>query len=235
MKVSRREMMQQHGIGLAAGAAALALTLRADAMPTPSSAHADFVEQIRGQLSDVSATDQLKASVEITKPTGYGPFYSEGAPFRAKSSPPFEPGTKVIVAGRVWGFDTKKPLPAAVLDVWHSDIKGNYSTGKEFRNRARVITSETGSYEFEAIHPAAYAVDGGSWWRSPHIHFKVASPGYITVVTELYFEGDKLHEQDKVFQPQLMMSVQKCSAQGGTYESVVFDVVLEPGKGIKGA
>jgi catechol 1,2-dioxygenase len=227
-------MMQQQGVGLAAGAAALALTLRADATPTPATVHSEFMEQIRTQLGDGSSTDHINASAEITRPTGYGPFYSEGAPFRAKSSPPFEPGTKLIVAGRVWGFDTKKPLPAAMLEIWHSDVKGNYSTGKEFQNRARVITSEKGSYEFEAIHPVAYPVDGGKWWRSPHIHFKVACPGYMTVVTELYFEGDKMHEQDKVFQPQLMMPVQKCKAQGGTYETVVFDIVLEPGKGIKG-
>lgn len=224
----------QQGIGLAAGAAALALTLRADAMPTPSTAHADFLEQLRTQIGDAPAADHLESSAEITRPTGYGPFFSEGAPFRAKSSPPFEPGTKLIVTGRVWGFDSKKPLAAAVLDIWHSDIKGNYSTGKGFQNRARVITCEKGSYEFEAIHPVAYPVDNGSWWRSPHVHFKVACPGYMTVVTELYFEGDKLHEQDKVFQPQLMMPVQKCRAPGGTYESVVFDIVLEPGKGIKG-
>lgn len=208
-RLSRREMLQQQGIGLAAGAAGLALTLRADAMPTPASVHPEFVAKLRSQISEAAATDHLKDSVEITRPTGYGPFYSEGAPFRAKSCPPFEPGTKLVVTGRVWGFDTKKPLSAAMLDIWHSDIKGNYSNGKEFRNRARLITSETGSYEFEAIHPVAYPVEGGKWWRSPHIHFKVACPGYMTVVTELYFEGDKLHEQDQVFQPSLMMPVQK--------------------------
>jgi catechol 1,2-dioxygenase len=233
-RFSRREFLQQQSVGLAAGVAGLALTLRTDAQPTLSSRHLKITDDVRPQLDAGETAARLKESAQITKPTGYGPFYSVGAPFRAKSCSPFEPGTKLLVSGRIWGYDTKKPLSAAVIDIWHSDIKGDYSTGKDFRNRTRLISSETGSYEFEAIHPVAYAVDNGSWWRSPHIHFKVACPGYVTIVTELYFEGDKLHEQDKVFQPALMMPVQKREDHDHAYEAVVFDIVLEQGKGIRG-
>jgi len=35
----------------------------------------------------------------------------------------------LIVSGRVWGFDTKRPLTGVVLDVWQVDINGNYSAG----------------------------------------------------------------------------------------------------------
>jgi catechol 1,2-dioxygenase len=234
-RLSRRELFHQQSLGLAAGVAGLALTLRADAEPTLSSRHVGGADDVHPQLEAGKTDEHLKEPAKITGPTGYGPFYTAGAPFRAKSCSPFEPGTKLLVSGRVWGYDTKKPLPAAVIDIWHSDIKGEYSTGTDLRNRVRLISSETGSYEFEAIHPVAYAVDNGSWWRSPHIHFKVGCPGYFTVVTELYFEGDKLHEQDKVFQPALMMPVVKREDHGHPYEAVVFDIVLEPGKGVRGA
>ena len=233
-RLSRRELLQQQSVGLAAGVTGLALTLHADAQPTPAGRHVEITDDVRPQLDAGKTAERLKETAQVTVPTGFGPFYSAGAPFRAKSSSPFEPGTKLIVSGRVWGYDTKKPLPAAVIDIWHSDIKGDYSTGKDFRNRARLISSDTGSYEFEAIHPVAYAVDNGSWWRSPHIHFKAACPGYVTIVTELYFEGDKLHEQDKVFQASLMMPVQKREDHGHPYEAVVFDIVLDKGEGIRG-
>ena len=231
---SRRELLHQQSLGLAAGVAGLAQTLRADAQPTLASIHLEIDNDVRPQLDACKTPERLKEGAQITLPTGYGPFYTAGAPFRAKSCPPFEPGTKLLVSGRIWGYDTKKPLPAAVIDIWHSDIKGAYSTGKDFRNRVRLISSETGRYEIEAIHPVAYAVDNGSWWRSPHIHFKVAYPGYVSIVTELYFEGDKLHEQDKVFQSALMMPVQKREHYDHVYEFVVFDIVLEQGTGIRG-
>jgi len=222
-------------LGLAAVGAGLALTLRADALPTPGVRHAGPSDEVRPELEATETADRLAEKAHITQPTGYGPFYTAGAPFRGKSCRPFEPGTKLVVSGRVWGYDSKRPLHSSVIDVWHSDVKGSYSTGKDIHNRARLISSETGYYEFEAIHPVAYPVDNGKWWRSPHIHFKVACPGYITVVTELYFAGDKLHEQDKVFQPALMMPVRKLEDHGHVYEAVVFDIVLEKGTGIRGA
>lgn len=234
-RITRRDYLQRQALGLAIGTAGVALTLRADAEPTPGARHIDNTPVIAPGLTGRETKERLPQSALPTKPTGYGPFYTGGAPFRGKSCPPFEPGTRLVITGRVWAFDTKKPLPSAVIDVWHSDIQGNYSTGSEFRNRARLITDESGYYELEAIHPVAYAVDNGSWWRSPHVHYKVAHPGYIAVITELYFEGDKLHEQDKVFQPSLMMPVAKRKSNGQTYEAVVFDIVLEPGNGTKGA
>jgi catechol 1,2-dioxygenase len=232
--ISRRELLRNETLGLAA-LSGLALTLRGDAAPTPGTTRLGERVAEGPWLDKTDSPLRLQTAAAPTKATGYGPFYTPGAPFRGKSCPPFEPGTRLVVSGRVWAFDTKKPLPSAVIDIWHSDIQGNYSTGGDFHNRTRLATQETGYYEFEGIHPVAYAVDNGSWWRSPHVHYKVACPGYITVITELYFAGDKLHEQDKVFQPELMMPVQKRESHGQSYESVVFDIVLEPGKGVKGA
>jgi protocatechuate 3,4-dioxygenase beta subunit len=233
-KATRREFIVNESVGLAA-LSCLVLTLRADAQPTPGTTHVDAPKPKSDTRAAEGSSLRLPKQAVPTSATGYGPFYTPRAPFRARSSPPFEPGTCLIVTGRVWGYDTKAPLPSVVIDVWHSDIQGNYSTSSEFRNRTRLVTAEEGQYEFEAIHPVAYPVDNGKWWRSPHIHFKVASPGYMSLITELYFEGDKLHEQDKVFQPALMMPVTKRKTGENHYEAVVFDIVLERGKGTKGA
>src|SRR5947207_877812 len=101
--LSRRKLLQQQGLGLAAGVAGLALTLRTDAQPTPCSGHVETTDNVHPQLDTVKTAERLKDTTPITVPTGYGPFYTAAAPFRAKSSPPFEPGTKLVVSGRVWG------------------------------------------------------------------------------------------------------------------------------------
>ena len=52
--------------------------------------------------------------------------FREGAPYRAKVTPPLAEGTVLLVSGRVWGADTRKPLAGAVLDVWQADAHGRY-------------------------------------------------------------------------------------------------------------
>ena len=36
-------------------------------------------------------------------------------------------------------------------------------------------------------------------FRPAHIHFMISAPGYRTLVTHLFFEGDKFLESDAVF------------------------------------
>ena len=50
------------------------------------------------------------AKLAVTEDNILGPYYRAGAPFRAKVTPPLEPGTVLVINGRVWGHDTKKPL-----------------------------------------------------------------------------------------------------------------------------
>lgn len=118
-------------------------------------------------------------------------------------------------------------MPGAVIDLWHVDIHGEYSTRNgDFRNRARIVTSETGAYEYETIHPVVYETHGDL--RSPHIHYRVACPGYKRLVTQLFFEGDPKHDDDDLFDPVLMMPTGKHGAPDEEYESAIFDIVLRP-------
>ena len=64
-----------------------------------------------------------------------------GAPFRGKLSLPGEAGTTFVLSGRVWAYDTKRPLPGVVLDFWHVDMQEKYSNGTtDFRNRGRLVS-----------------------------------------------------------------------------------------------
>ncbi len=234
---TRRDFLKHASLGLAATGVA-GLVLRAEAKPTAASKNIEISESVLQQMGEPPLPLVMQDNLKPTQKSQLGPFYRAGAPFRAKVTPPFEPGTVLIVSGRVWAFDTKKPLSGAVLDVWHVDHNGNYSSGdgsdkNGFKNRARLITSETGYYEFEAIHPIAYEPNPG-FWRSAHIHYKITHPGYKTLITEIFFEGDPKHDIDPLFQTALMMKIMQQQANGQTYESAVFDIVLEPGTGKQG-
>jgi protocatechuate 3,4-dioxygenase beta subunit len=221
---SRRDFLRLSGLA-AAGAAGGVLTLRAEARPTAASANAAIEAQALDQFGE-PPTITIRDDAKPTPRNALGPFFIAGAPFRGKVSPARAPGSTLVVTGRVWGFDTKKPLPGAAIDLWHCDVHGNYSTDDgEFKYRARIITSETGAYEYETIHPVVYNQNGDL--RSPHIHYRVTSPGYRTLVTQVFFQGDPKQNEDRLFDPTLMVPVVRKPCEGGEYESAVFDLVLD--------
>lgn len=225
---SRRTFLRQAGCGLAAaGIAGGPLTLRAGAQPTPTARDADVAEAILKRMGHPPAAIKLEDGVARTKSRALGPFYREGAPFRAKVCPPLAEGHVLVVTGRVWAYDTRRPLPGALLDVWQVDHEGHYSAGNgDFSHRARLITSESGAYEFETIHPVAYE-PSPDFWRSPHIHFICTSPGYQRLVSEMFFAGDDKHDRDTLFHPALMVPLRRETVRGQTVEHAVFDIVLD--------
>jgi len=221
--LTRRTFLKRTAVGLAA-ASVSGLVLRSDAQPTQQ-VNRDMVLVQLG-----SATQEVAAKVDLKKttPQPYGPFYRTGAPFRGKLSVPGEPGTTFILSGRVWAFDTKRPLPGAVLDFWHVDMKEKYSNGTtDFRNRGRLISSETGQYELESIRPIPYRPnpDGApEFWRCAHFHLVAIAPGYQTLVTEIHFQGDA-HKNDPMYRVENAITVET----NKSFESGVFDIVLERG------
>ena len=217
-------MQRRNFLGLAAVGTA-GLVLRSDALPTPRSYDAELAEEMFG----ASVFDDPKvADLKPTVARDLGPFYRSGAPYRAKLTPPFEPGTMLVVTGRVWSFATKKPLAGAVLDLWQVDNQTkDYSKGNgDFKNRARLVTDENGAYEFETVHPVPYN-PSPNFWRSPHIHFIANAAGHKRLVSELFFKGDEKQDIDTLFHPSLAMAAVQKSVNGQKYESVVFDIVLE--------
>lgn len=238
MSVSRREFFLTGGLA-AAGSAGLAL--RADALPTLPSGTLDHYPEFRKILAADTGPMPGDADLSLpaaTKPTEdniLGPYFREGAPFRAKVTPVLEKGTPLVVRGRVWGFDTKRPLAGVVLDIWQANADGRYDNDDPkkppakgvYLNRTRVQTDETGYYEYETIHPGAYRI-GPSAWRPAHIHYMVRKAGYASLVTQLYFEGDKFNKADDFIKPSLIITLTRTKVNGQAVESGVFDVVLAP-------
>lgn len=230
MNFQRRKFLQRSGVGLAAAGVA-GLVLRADAPPTTAATADEAAGRILIQMGpppkEVAAA---KGELKKITPIVYGPFYRTGAPFRGKLSLPGEPGTTFVLSGRVWAFDTKRPLAGAVLDFWHVDMQMKYSDGvADLRNRGRLVSSETGLYEVESIRPIPYQPDpSGSpkFWRCAHFHLLVVRPGYKPLVTEIHFVGDP-HKDDPMYRPENAITVERHTSNGKTFESGVFDIVLE--------
>lgn len=226
--MKRRDFIRQSGIGLAMLGVS-GLVLRSDAKPTPRSLDADDAETNLNLTK--SFDDKIKTDLKPTVSRELGPFYRTGAPFRAKLTPPFEPGTVLVVTGRVWSFETKKPLANATLDLWQVDNQTrDYSNSNgDFKNRARLITGDDGYFEFETVHPIPYS-PSSNFWRSPHIHFIANALGHKQLVSEMFFKGDPKQDIDRLFHPALVVPTEKKTVNGKEYETTVFDIVLESGK-----
>ena len=166
---SRRDFVRQTGLGLA-GIGSAGLVLGARLKPTVAIVHGDEANRILIQMgAPPKAPPPAKSDLKPITPLPYGPFYRPGAPFRAKLSLPGEPGTQFILSGRVWAFDTKRPLPGAVLDFWHVDMHEKYSDGvTDFRNRGRLVSSEPGYYELESVRRSYRPNPSGDFWRCAH-------------------------------------------------------------------
>ncbi|HEY9430160.1 MAG TPA: hypothetical protein VI260_01595 [Blastocatellia bacterium] len=229
LDATRREFFQRSGLGLAAAGAGL--ILRADARPTPTIVNAEESNRVLIQMApppkvEITAKGELK---KVT-PQPYGPFYKQGAPFRGKLCGPGELGTTFVLTGRVWALDTKRPLPGVVLDFWHVDMQEKYSDGaSDFRNRGRLVSSETGYYELEGVRPIPYRPNPAGapdFWRCAHFHLLAVCPGYQTLVTEIHFQDDP-KKNDPMYRAENAIAVEKRTMNGKNFETGVFDIVLE--------
>lgn len=233
---SRRDFVRHSCLGLAAAGAG-GLVLQAGVAPTPTSGSlGDYARFLAREPRVVVAQAQADKLV-ATEDNILGPYYRSGAPFRGKITPPMEAGKVLVVSGRVWGVDTRKPLQGAIIDIWQANADGRYDNDDPknppakdvFKNRARILTDENGAYEYETIHPGAYQI-GRNAWRPSHVHYLVRAPGYKTLVTQLYFKDDPHNKTDEFIKPSLIMEPRVVKAGKGEYEAGVFDIVLAAGK-----
>ena len=224
----RRDFLRSGTWGLAAVGAA-GLVLRAGAAPTEESGEL-------GEQSPVTVVVPAAKAPESLKPTEdniLGPYHRKGAPYRAKITPPLEPGDTMVIRGRVWGFDSKRPLAGATLEIWQANAAGRYDNDDPatppkpgvYVNRARLITDESGYYEYETIKPGRYQI-GNGMWRPAHIHYMIAAASYKTLVTQLYFRGDPWNDKDQFIKPSLIIDPQPVKTAGGSFLLGDFDVVL---------
>ncbi len=108
-----------------------------------------------------------------------------------------------------------KPLANVDFDVWQSSPVGLYEnqdpTQADMNLRGKFTTDAFGRFSFRSVKPAGYPVptDGPVGdllraqnrhpYRPAHIHFLGFSPGYKTLITQIFVDDDEHLESDVVF------------------------------------
>ena len=173
-------------------------------------------------MTAMFAADLVPAAGNKLEPTpgvGSGPNHREGAPYRAKLSPPFARGTVLVIKGHVHASDTGGPISGAILDAFHADADGKYDR-RGFNYRARVMTDEDGYFEFETIRPSGYS------GLQAHIHFVIDHPAYGAIHTELRFREDLGPAGARGFPEQLLVDLMERESNGHTFKEGIFDIVM---------
>lgn len=127
-------------------------------------------------------------------------------------------GQEVVVKG-VLTNDKCEPIPNATIIIWQASKTGRYNhtgdavnenflhpvTGEMierkldpfFQSWGQTTTNADGEYEFRTIVPGFYPADvDDGWYRPPHIHFLVSATGYEQFVTQMYFRGDAIDDNE---------------------------------------
>jgi hydroxyquinol 1,2-dioxygenase len=173
-------------------------------------------------LSDTLGVSMLVDAINHRMPKGatettvLGPFFVESAPetpLGADISPGM-PGEPLFVQGSVStvGGD---PLPGAIVDIWHSDKDGYYDVQhydeaarprcERASARTRPDASGSGQSSPASIpfpttgRSATCSGRRAAILSTAHVHFMIASPGYETLVTHVFIDGDKYLDSDVVF------------------------------------
>ena len=168
----------------------------------------EAVEVVRGN-GEGSPTSNTEATV-------FGPFFVEGAPVFENGDDISNgaPGEPCLVSGRVLNV-AGEPIPGARLDVWQADEEGFYDVQYDdldgSRGRGRLHADGEGRYRFWSVKPEPYPIPydgpvgdllkaaGRSPMRPAHVHFMVAAPGYETLITHVFADGDEYLDTDAVF------------------------------------
>lgn len=238
--ISRRELIYQGAAGLALVGAS-GLILNEDAAPTEASGglgdYGAVLQRETPPANNVPIMGNARpANWNVTEDNILGPYHRVGAPFRGKVTPPLEPGDVLVISGRVWGSDTRRPLANSVIDIWQANAQGRYDNDDPnnpparnvFKNRARLITDENGYYEYETIHPGPYRT-GPNTWRPSHIHYLVRRTAYRQLITQMYFQGDRYNQADQFIRQSLIIGLQQQRGPNNTtYKTGTFDIVLAP-------
>jgi len=125
-----------------------------------------------------------------------GPYYRPDAPVRSDMRIKKDKGQLVVLMGQVKHKDCKTALKGATVELWHCSADGVYDNDSPaFKYRAKTYCDEKGNYSFKTILPVPYDVGNGSI-RPAHFHMLISAEGYQTLITQLYFNGDKHIEKD---------------------------------------
>jgi protocatechuate 3,4-dioxygenase beta subunit len=141
---------------------------------------ADLAEDTAPDTADLPDVPRVCAP---TQPDALGPFYEEDAPNTTNLSGTL-PGSPLAMSGQVKDTDCR-PIAGALVEVWQADEDGDYH---DELLRASLTADADGRFAFTTIMPGRYLQATGL--RPAHLHYRVSAPGFRTLVTQIYFEGD---------------------------------------------
>jgi protocatechuate 3,4-dioxygenase, beta subunit len=119
-------------------------------------------------------------------------------------------GERIIVQGRVLD-GSGRPMRHSLVEVWQANAAGRYThhgdrhpapLDPNFSGAGRCMTDGDGWYRFVTVKPGAYPwKNHPNAWRPAHIHFSLFGSSFASrLITQMYFPGDPLFEQDPIFQ-----------------------------------
>lgn len=174
-------------------------------------------------LSDVLGLSMLVDAINHRRPSGatentvLGPFHVAGAPqYPMGTDISLDgKGESCLFVGQVRDIEGS-PIAGARIDVWCDNADGYYDVQQpgiqpQWNNRGIFVTAADGAYSFRGIRPVAYPIpdDGpvgqmlAALGRHPnrpaHMHFLVSAPGFETIVTHTFVDGDQWLTSDAVF------------------------------------
>ncbi len=173
-------------------------------------------------LSDVLGASMLVIGINNQRPAGatestvFGPFFVANSPRFAVGDniAGGAPGEPCYMEGYVRAL-SGAAVPNARVEVWQADDEGHYDVQvpdlSAARGRGHLFTDSDGRYAFWSVRPSAYPIpDDGpvgdllaaanrSPMRPAHVHFMIIAPGYQTLVTHVFADGDPYLDSDAVF------------------------------------
>jgi len=171
-------------------------------------------------LSMLVTTQNNRKPAACTEATVLGPFFVDGAPEYQNGDDVSNGalGAPCFVQGQIRGV-SGEPVANASIDVWQSDEDGFYDVQKTTEDvgkmvhsaRGKLRTKADGRFHFRSILAEAYPIPhdgpvgrmldalGRHPWRPAHLHFWIKAPGYHTLITHVFREGDQYLDSDAVF------------------------------------
>jgi protocatechuate 3,4-dioxygenase beta subunit len=157
----------------------------------------------------LSALAAESARLIVTPGQTEGPFYPVSLPadmdndlVRVAGRQAQALGQVTHITGRVLG-KRGQPVRGARVEIWQCDANGIYNHPRQpglqrrdaaFQGYGRTEAAADGGYSFRTIRPVAYP------GRTPHIHFKVHTPGAGRLTTQMYVAGERKNAADAILQ-----------------------------------
>ncbi len=154
--------------------------------PKNQEAYQNLTLLIPNHYIQISKTERLQLSNFLKK-------YAFGSSLSISSA-----GKHILIKGRV--LDEKgKPIPNALIHVFHADNNGYYAptdaaNNSMAENDPRLFgflrTDNLGNYELKTVRPASYPKQYNGRTIPQHIHFRIIAEGFSERNIQMVFEDD---------------------------------------------